>query len=53
MKTVGLVGVASALPETVVTNDFFAAGAAARARDVHRPCDAPPRRAQRDRRRPD
>jgi 3-oxoacyl-[acyl-carrier-protein] synthase-3 len=30
MTTVGLVGVASCLPDTVVTNDFFAAGAAAR-----------------------
>lgn len=30
MKTVSLLGVASHLPEKVVTNDFFAAGAAAR-----------------------
>jgi 3-oxoacyl-[acyl-carrier-protein] synthase III len=29
-KTIGLVGVASYLPERVVTNEFFAAGAAAR-----------------------
>ena len=30
MSAVGLVGVASCLPDNVVTNDFFAAGAAAR-----------------------
>lgn len=30
MKTVSLLGVASYLPERIVTNDFFAAGAAAR-----------------------
>jgi 3-oxoacyl-[acyl-carrier-protein] synthase-3 len=30
MKTVSLLGVASYLPETIVTNDFFAKGAAAK-----------------------